>query len=567
MDLQHSSRDILFQQVKKAFVTNKEEPIATHESPDAWIFDFRRLLMNGAFSHTLGKVFWGQFNSRYPFQLGTIEIAGVPLATSLMKDGYHNGLTDINAFFIRKSRKKTGLTRMIEGEILKDVPIVLVDDLMNTGSSFWRQIEVIEELGYKVTAIWSILRFRDLEFYKRFYDRGIEVHSVFSLDDFANELSLPLANIKNTTPPIIKSIFKPEWTFKSKNPSFVYVAPKSQPVLDEDKIYFGADNKTFWAINQNDGSVAWQFQVGKITKGKAIFSTPALYKNLVIFGSYDGAVYGLDTKTGKKIWEFLEADWVGSSPSVDQKRGVVFIGLEFGLIRKHGGIAALDAQTGRLIWSDYTHGGLTHASPLYIPSHNQVAIGSNDGRVRLYDAQTGKLIWSFTTFGGADYDELNDGGFGKGDIKGCCVYADTQDYLIFGSIDSFLYILDRKTGHLVHHFKCAFPIISTPYIFEEHVYFTSLDKHIRCLSLKDFTLVWERFLDKTRIFAGAVVINNKLYVGTNSAKLHELDPKTGESFGYLQVNERITNSLTYNPKTKAYFLPTYANEIIKMTHL
>ncbi len=344
----------------------------------------------------------------------------------------------------------------------------------------------------------------------------------------------------------------------------MYVVSKSQPIINERKIYFGADNRTFWALNQSDGEVAWKFKVGSRTKFKSIFSNPVLYKNTVIFGSYDGNIYALDRDTGNKVWTFAEADWVGFSPSLAAELDLVFIGLEFGLLRKRGGIVALNAQTGRKVWGDYTHPALTHYSPLYITERRQVVIGSNDGKARLYEAKTGKKLWEFTTFGGADYDINSGHGFSQGDIKESFAYDAERDYIVFGCADGFLYILNRKNGHLVYHHKCEFGVYTTPVIHNNQVYFSSTDKKLRCIDLRNLSLVFEVSVDGTRIFSSPVVIKGCLYIGTNAGRLHEINPKTGESLGHYQTRERITNSLVYNPKTNRYFLPTYANEIISL---
>ena len=551
---------------KHVFIKNKDQQIDFKTDPEAWIFDFRQLLMNGKAANIISDIFYSEFKDSDPssFQLCALEIAGVPLATSIMTKFFYKGHEDINAFFIRKSRKKTGLHRMIEGQIQDNKKIILVDDIMNSGDSFWRQIETLESLGHKVDTVWSIIRYRDESFYKRFHNRGITIRSVFELNDFAQSLG---GNIRNLVPPL-KNIpimpFTIAWFFKSENPSLGWVVNKSQPVLDDTKIYFGSDNKTFWALNQRDGSVAWNFKVG-LDKGKAIFSNPALYRDTVIFGAYDGSVYCLDKATGKTRWVSLEADWVGSSPAVAYDLGIVFIGLEYGLFSKQGGIIALDAITGAPIWIDRTHKALTHCSPKYIQAHQQVVMGSNDGVVRLYHARTGALHWKFTTFGSANFDTTNDySGYSKGDVKESFVYDQTHDYIIFGAVDGFLYILTRDTGHLVHHFKCASAIFSTPYIYNNRVYFTATDKRLRCIDLNSRSLVFEKNLDNTRIFSSPTVLNGKLYVGTNAGKLHELHPDTGASLGYFQAIERITNTLTYNPKTDTYFLPTFANEIIAL---
>jgi outer membrane protein assembly factor BamB/orotate phosphoribosyltransferase-like protein len=544
------------------FVKNKNEQISTMYDPEAWIFDFRRVLLNGKTTNLISDIFYEKFEGKYPFQLCALEVAGIPLVTSLMTKFFYKGHEDINAFFIRKSRKKDGLMRMIEGEIQDTKKIVLVDDILNSGNSFWRQIEVLEDLGHKVDTVWSILRFRDLDYYKRFHNRGIKIESLFTLDDFTDSLGKHIKNLVtgDKTPPVMP--FKVIWGFKSEKPSYNYAVSKSQPIIDDEKIYFGSDNQIFWALDQETGSVVWKYKVGPSVDKKSIFSNPVLFENLVIFGAYDGNIYALNKKTGAREWICLEADYVGSSPAIASDLKMVYVGLEFGLIKKRGGIIALDARTGKKIWCDYSHPAFTHCSPHYIKKHTQVVIGSNDGVVRLYNAKNGKKIWDFTTFGGADYDPIKDGGFGHGDIKESFAYAEKQDYIIFGSIDGFLYILDRKTGHLVHHYKCTFGIWSTPYVYENKVYFTSADKNIRCIDLNTLKIVFEKIPDHTRIFSSPTVINDRLYVGTNAGRLHELSPTTGESLGYFQALERITNSIIYNKKTDTYFLPTYANEII-----
>lgn len=560
-----SKTDELKQLIKdKVYIQRKYEDFGLSEDPEGWIFDFRKILMNGVAADLISDIFYDRYKDAYPFQLGTLEIAGVPLVTSLMNKFYAKGHTDINAFFIRKSRKKDALMRMIEGEVRDTEKIILVDDILNSGNSFWRQIEVLDELGYKIDTVWSILRFRDQEMYARFHNRGIQVKSLFSLDDLTDLLGERVKNLPNRKEKPLPMPFTSTWVFKSKDPSFMWVVPKSQPGIDDTKIYFGSDNRTFWALNQADGTVAWEYSVGKHAKKKSIFSNPAIYKDTVVFGSYDGNVYSLDRQTGKPRWTFMEADWVGSSPAVAKELELLFVGLEFGLLKKHGGIVALNANTGKTVWIDRSHAGMTHSSPLYIEGHQEVVIGSNDGKVRLYDARTGEIKWTFTTFGGADKSEVAVSGFGQGDIKESFAFSLEHDYLIFGSIDSFLYILDRRTGHLVKHFKCEFGIYSTPFVYKKRVYYTSLDKHLRCVDLETLEMVFEKNIDGTRIFSSPTVINDRLYVGTNAGRLHELDLETGEQRGYFQALERITNTVIHNPKTEQYFLPTFANEIIAL---
>ena len=258
----------------------------------------------------------------------------------------------------------------------------------------------------------------------------------------------------------------------------------------------------------------------------------------------------------------MDADWIGSSPAVDLKHGRVYVGLEFGLFKKRGGIVCLDAQTGKKIWADYGHQAMTHASPLYLAGSDEVVIGSNEGGIYLYDGKSGEKKWTATTIGGADFDPLVHGGFGDGSIKMRPAYDKKTDLVFVGAIDGYLYALERKTGHIAWQHQCKFGIWSTPYVYKDRVYITALDKKVYCLDCQSGKLVWKKDIDGTRIFGSPVVINDRLYIGTNAARLHELDPETGDWLGYFQALERITNHVVYNRETDRYFLPTYANEII-----
>jgi outer membrane protein assembly factor BamB len=443
---------------------------------------------------------------------------------------------------------------MIEGEIEKGVPIILVDDLTNSGSSLIRQVEVVEALGHKVAAVWTVLRFRDPDQYAYFHEKKIPMHCVFTLDDFKD--SLGLQNFKRNE--IKQEAFTSIWKFSSESPSYHHVVPKSDPVIDSERVYVGSDNGTMWALSQDDGHVIWSYKIGLHAKGKGIFSSPALYDGTVYFGGYDGNFYALDAATGKKKWVALDADWIGSSPAIAPDLGLVFIGLEFGLWRKRGGIAAYDLKKGKKMWAYTDMPCYTHASPFYIREHQQVAVGSNDGVARLFDAKNGRLLWKFET-GPVDKEEL-DSGFSKRDIKESFAYDAKRDLLMVGDMIGELCFLDRKSGKEVRRFKAEFGFYSTPLIVGNTVCASSLDKNLYCIDLDTFKEKW-RWHAGTRIFASPTLINGNIFIGANSGRLTEIDPKTGTELSFVTLTERITSRPTYNKKTERFFVPTYANEI------
>ena len=142
----------------------------------------------------------------------------------------------------------------------------------------------------------------------------------------------------------------------------------------------------------------------------------------------------------------MEADFVGSSPAIAPELGLLFIGLEFGLFRKHGGIAALDLKTGKHVW-DFRMREFVHCSPAYCPEKKLVAIGGNDSCVYMFDAKKGKLKWKFET---------------GGPIKSSLTF-DLSKNLIFGSFDKNLYALDIMTGELKGQFETTEGMIYCSY--------------------------------------------------------------------------------------------------------
>ncbi|MFA6414690.1 MAG: PQQ-binding-like beta-propeller repeat protein [Candidatus Paceibacterota bacterium] len=522
---------------REVFVTKEQEAIAGGSN---WIFDFRRVLLRAEVLDWIGELFWEKCKGEYPFQVGGVEVAGIPLFTALVIKLREKG-EDANGFFIRKSRKKTGLLRMIEGAVT-DEKIILVDDTMNTGKSFIRQIEVLESLGKKVGAVFAILRYRDLSYYTYFHERGIRVFSLFELDDFKGSLAVK-NNIDKKKEEPVPMPFAPQWYWRSEKPNLSRVCAKSAPAIDEKRIYFGTDEGSFWALNQSDGSVTWKHTTLFGSKERKTFSSPFLSDGTVYFGASDGNVYALDAETGKKKWVFMEADWVQSSPCVAPDIGLVFVGLEFGLWSKRGSLVALDAETGKKKW-EVPMSGPALSSPAYSKRYGTVVFGADDS-VSGFDAKTGKLLWTFGM---------------EGQVRESFAFDESSGRVVFGSTDSHVYVLETRTGKLLHAVKTNEAIWTTPLVYDHFAYVASLDKNLYCINLDTGAVVWT-FATKGRIFSSPEMVGDKVYIGSNDGRLYELDALTGRETAFFQAIERITDKIAYNKNTGAFFLLTYANEL------
>ena len=500
-----------------------------------WMLDFRNIFLNPEALELIVEIFWNIHEKDYPFQVGGQEAAAIPLVTAIVFHSQKIG-RPVNGFFIRKGRKPTDLQKIIEGN-LNNEKIILIDDLANSGGTFLRQNKVLKKYaGKKATEAFALVNYKK-ENERILAEDEISLKFLYGLSDIG---------VKETPRKIAFQKFKALWHFQSSNPVYSLRVPKSSPVLDEEKIYFGADDGCLWSLNQKDGSVAWKFdQTGYPVEGdKIILSSPAIDAKAVYFGAYDGNLYSLDKKTGKLIWKNTDADHIGSSPALAPELNLVFIGQEFTLFKKHGGLEAIDIRTGKQVW-EYSMSGLTHCSPAYCPEKKVVACGCNDFYVYLFDAKTGKLKWKFKT---------------GGDVKSSLVFDLKRNLVLCGSFDENIYAFDIDSGHVRGKFKTKGVIYSTPIVNDGNAYFGSMDKHLYSLNLDTGQLNWHTDCG-SRLFAQPQMIEGKLYIGGTGGIMYEIDPSNGKITGRFIATERITNKVVYNPKTRRFFLPTYANEI------
>lgn len=553
-NLLEEKRRVLHQLISERVLMRNYSNDPLEKQGTNWIFDFRRIVLHPEYLNLITALLWEKIKDYDALQIGGLETASIPLITSLILEAQKEG-KKINGFYIRKSRKKQGLYKHVEGE-LNDDPIVLVDDLMNSATSIGKQLEVLDELGKKVDRVLTIIRFRELTEYPQLQNRNIKIESIFTLKDFDVALNEQI-NFKSN-PFTRKLLFRPTVA------AYQHVVQKSTPVLVEDTLYYGTDEGLFLALDSQTGLKKWQYKTSHSMGGKKIFSSPAIHEDMVIFGAYDGNLYALDRFYGSIKWVFSEADMVGSSPAVAREIGLVFVGLEFGLPGSRGATVALEIATGKKVW-EYTSSAYTHASPLYIQKYQMVCNGGNEGVLRAFEAKTGRLLWQLETEGGSSYDGVS--GFSGGDIKLAPVYDEETDQIAFSSMDGWMYVVRRDTGALqfrvctdYHDTVHRSGVYGSPLFTKKFVLFAGLDKRLYCYDKKTGKLVWQ-YATNGRIFATPVEIGSSIFVGSNDGCLYEIATETGEVVSKTQFSERITNPIVYEKSTGLIYVTTHVNEV------
>lgn len=136
-------------------------------------------------------------------------------------------------------------------------------------------------------------------------------------------------------------------------------------------------------------------------------ATPLAVDGVLYFSGQTATVYAVDARSGSLLWRWDPEEWkrfpkrlrllFSANRGVAYRNGKVYVGTF------NGELVALDAHTGRKIWSVQTFDVDSHkysAGAPRIVGHN-VLIGNGGadygerGFLSAYDAETGKLAWRF----------------------------------------------------------------------------------------------------------------------------------------------------------------------------
>jgi outer membrane protein assembly factor BamB len=110
-----------------------------------------------------------------------------------------------------------------------------------------------------------------------------------------------------------------------------------QPVVAEDRVFFGAVNGEFYALNAVDGTTAWKKQLGG-----AVLHTAAYSSGTVVSGCMDGRIYAWNAADGTDKWTYTAQ--AGFNVAVLIVDNSVYMG------SRDGNFYAVDLETGQLKW-------------------------------------------------------------------------------------------------------------------------------------------------------------------------------------------------------------------------
>jgi len=500
-----------------------------------YVFDIKKLILNNEMMEEVAKEFAFLFKGR-EVQLAGIEMSGALMVPAITAYFYHKYNININAVIVRKKRKKAEQTSLIEGKLIDGVPIVLIDDTVNSFSSCKTAVAAIleEYPNARVEFGFFIVGMKNTSGAEALPSNFLAYSTIFHKDDFEPFKDTALAESAKAIMP------KVLWRFQSSNPWLKYAVPKSEPLIYKNSIMFGTGSGVFFSLDQRNGQELWQFDTMCKNK-KGIISSAAIYKdNIVVFGNYKGELFGINADTGVQEWRFKLCDWIGSSPLVVGDD--IFIGVEYDSKGHKGGIICFNPTTGKKKWEIFLS-ELQHGSCIYSEEYNAILSGTNCGKMVAINKDSGEIINMIQTGGAVKYH-----GAAQGSI---CV---------FGSFDGGIYVWDFIENRVLLKVKTHDIVYSRPLIHNNKAYIGAADGDFFIIDIDKEMRVLKRFYCREKIHSSPTLVDDKfVYFGVSNGNLIKIDTETDEPVAVASFPERITNAVV--PNEKNLFVSDYTDTI------
>ncbi|MEM1269986.1 MAG: orotate phosphoribosyltransferase [Bacteroidota bacterium] len=164
----------------KALVRYQNEPIVDPRgNPIGWLLDTRSAMLESDIFQDVGQVLAGKLRERGVHQIAGYGYGAFPMVCSVLSgnesDGFRGG-------FVREERKPHGRRRLVEGPLERMQPVVLLDDILNSGRSAVKALSLLRGDGYRVVGLFTLFNFTWGGGRARMEQEGLWVDSLLDLN-------------------------------------------------------------------------------------------------------------------------------------------------------------------------------------------------------------------------------------------------------------------------------------------------------------------------------------------------------------------------------------------------
>ena len=164
------------------------------------------------------------------------------------------------------------------------------------------------------------------------------------------------------------------WTYETDS----YI--NGSPAVGEGIVAFGGCDAMIHIVSLADGS-----KINHIDTGSFVAASAAIFEGRVYAGNYDGVFISADIASGKIAWKYTGSDYpFFSSPAVN--RNVVVFG------GRDNRLHCVGRDDGKPVWT-FKSLGEVDSSPVICG--DKVVVGSEDGRLYMVRLSDGSKVWSY----------------------------------------------------------------------------------------------------------------------------------------------------------------------------
>ena len=267
------------------------------------------------------------------------------------------------------------------------------------------------------------------------------------------------------------------------------------PAVSGDLVVVGTLDGHVYGINAKDGSRRWETSVNS-----EVISPPVISGNLVIARTQDGRLYGFDSATGERRWVY-DQDTVpllslrGNGPLL-AANGVVFYGNDAGKL------VALRLDNGEKLWEQTLASGegrteierLSDADGAIILDGSTLYGAAYHGNLVAVDGPSGRPLWArpFSTFTSLD-------------VTPTAVYGVNDD--------SQVWSFDKSGGaDMWKSDSLKYRWLTAPAVLGDYVVVGDFEGYVHFLQTGDGALAARERLSKKAIRAQPLVVGDIVYV-------------------------------------------------------
>jgi outer membrane protein assembly factor BamB len=151
----------------------------------------------------------------------------------------------------------------------------------------------------------------------------------------------------------------------------------TQPVSAEGVVVVGSSDRNVYGLDAKTGKTLWT-----ATTGYAFTADPVIADGVVVIGDQGGNIDGFDVKTGKQLWNF------GASGAIDD--AAVTAGKIAYVVSEDHNVYALNITNGQTAWQ-YTMDDYAEQPPILVGG--LVVVDNRAGQLIGLDAAKGSRVW------------------------------------------------------------------------------------------------------------------------------------------------------------------------------